>query len=34
MLGGIIRDKGAREGVTNGEVWADVRRALLLQASG
>ena len=34
MLGRMIRDEGAREGITNGEVWANVRRALLLQAGG
>lgn len=34
MLGRMIRDEGAREGITNGEVWAKVRRALLLHAGG
>jgi len=24
MLGRMIRDDGAREGITNGEVWANV----------
>ncbi len=32
MLGRMIRDEGAREGIANGEVWVNVRRVLLLQA--
>jgi hypothetical protein len=34
MLGRMIRDEAAQEGITNGEVWANVRRALLLAAGG
>lgn len=31
MLGRMIRDDGAREGIASGEVWASGRRALLLR---